>query len=113
VSAAGTRLRRRVVENLPLRQHRKRVTFAAPIGSSYAPPQPSHKLPVAADPAAPACHVCAIARRKVFIQFGVAQESGAGVASFQKIVAQMRFAGKAPFECALDCVDVVNALADE
>ena len=102
-----------VVEDLPLRKHRQRVGFAAPFGSLDASPQPADKLPVAADPAPPPGDIGAIARRKIFIQFGVAEQPGAGVATFQKIVAQDAVGRKASFECPLERIDVVDALADE
>ncbi len=40
VSAAGHKTAPQVVEDLPLRQHRKRVRFAASFRTRHVPPQP-------------------------------------------------------------------------
>ena len=71
-----------VVEEFPLRQPGKRIGFAAPVVPPHTPPQPTDKLPVAANPAMPASHVRAIPRGELFVEFHVADQSGAGVASF-------------------------------
>ena len=113
VSAAGTRLRRRLSNNFHCDSIESGLGSRRASGPCTRRRSHPDELPVAADPATPARHVGAIARRKLLVQFCVAEESGAGVASLQKIVAQDAVCGKAPSERTLEGVDVVNALADE
>src|SRR6185369_1477625 len=91
-----------VVEYLPLRQHRKRIALAVSVRALHVPPEPPDKLPVAANPATPAGHVGAVARWKLFVQLGVAEQSGSRVASFQEIVTQNAVCGKASVERAFE-----------
>ena len=113
VSAAGTRLRRRLSKIFHCDSSESGLRSPAPVETGHAPPQPSHKLPVAADPATTAGHVGAVARGILLVQFHVAQQPGTRVTPFQKIVAQDAILGKAPLECTLERVDVVDPLADE
>ena len=58
-------------------------------------------------------HVGPIACGVFLVYLDVAQEAGARVTPFEQIVTEYPIFGKAPFECALECVDVINPFADE
>ena len=79
----------------------------------YAPQQPPRKLPIAADPATAAADVRAVARRVVLVQLHIAQQPRPRVAPLQKIVAEYPILGEAPSKGLLECIDVVDPLADE
>ena len=49
----------------------------------------------------------------ILVQLHVAQQSGPRVTSFQKIVAQNPVLGEALLERALECIDLIDSLADE
>ena len=102
-----------IVKEFPLRQPGKGIAFAASVLSSHTPPQPTDKLPVAAYPAMAASDVRAVPRGELLVEFHIANQSGAGVATFQEVVAQDSVFGEATFERPLECVDVVDPLADE
>ena len=117
-SASGARLRRRLSKIFHRDSHESGLRCVSDARAARsAPPargqQPARDLPVAADPAVPAAHVRAVARRILLVQLHVAQQAGARIAAFQQIVAEDAVLGKAPSERALERIDVVDALADE
>src|SRR5438093_746377 len=75
-----------IVENLPSRQHRKRIRLGASGGVWNARQQPLCNLPVSANPAAPAAHVSTVMRWVFLVQQHVAEQPSARVASLEKIV---------------------------
>src|SRR5688572_3287835 len=79
----------------------------------HAAQQPAGDLPVAADPAVPAAHVRAVARRILLVQLDIAQQPGARITAFQQVVAENAVLRKASLERALERIDVIDALADE
>jgi hypothetical protein len=121
VSAAGTRLRRRLSISFHCDSMRQRIRCrqgtppAVPVCalSGNTPQQPPGELPIAANPAVAAAHVGAVARRVILIQLHIAQQSGAGVASLEKIVTEDAILRKAPAKRLLEGIDVVDSLADE
>ena len=113
VKAADTRLRRRLSKIFHCDSTESGFFCASSARAGNTRQQPPRKLPIAANPAVPAAHVGAIASRIFLIQLHVAQQPGAGVAPFQKIVAENAVFGEAPVERPLECIDIVDALADE
>ena len=75
--------------------------------------QPPEKLPVTAYPAAAAAYIGAVAGREILVHHHVAQQPRASVAAFDQIVAEYAILGKAPAQGLLECIDIVDALADE
>ena len=61
----------------------------------------------------PATLVNHIGGREILIHLHIAQQPGARVATFEQIVAQDPVFGKAVFERVLECLDVINPLADK
>ncbi len=102
-----------VVEQLPARQQRQRILFAAAARAGHARQQPAKQLPVAADPAVAAADVVAVAARVFLVQLGIAHQAGAHVGAFEQVVTQYLVVGQAVAEHLLEHVHVVNALADE
>src|SRR6185436_17192728 len=66
-----------------------------------------------ADPAAPAAHVGAVARRIVLVELDVGDEPRSRIASLEQVVTQDAVLRKPALEHALEHFDVVDALADE
>ncbi|EXI71313.1 MAG: hypothetical protein AW07_03756 [Candidatus Accumulibacter sp. SK-11] len=118
-----------IVDQLPLRQLRERIplpTAASPLvrrgalssrvastGNGNSPPQPPGQLPIAANPAVAAADVGAVAKRIVFVQMHVAQQTCTRVTTFEKIMTEDAILGKAIPERLLEGVDLVDSLADE
>ncbi len=102
-----------IVKKLPSGQARERIFLSAVPGSGNARLQPTCKLPIAANPAVPAAHVRAVARRVFLVQQHIAYQSGARVTTFQQIVAEDAVFGKAILERSLERIDLVDSLADE
>ncbi len=75
--------------------------------------QPWQQLPVAARPAVVARNVDIVAGRIIFHHLDIADQRGAGIAAFQKVVAEERVFRHAALERRLEGVDVVKALAGE
>jgi hypothetical protein len=73
----------------------------------------TRQLPIAANPAVAPAHVGAVADRVILVQLHIAQQSRAGVAAFEKIVAKDAILGEAPAKRLLEGIDVVDSLADE
>ena len=117
----GNQTAAQVVDQLPLRQGRERVRLPRVVRAGtlfgtarrYSPPQPAGQLPVAANPAVPPAHIRAVAGGMVLDQQHVAQQSGAGITAFEKVVAQDSVLGEASAKRMLEGIDVVNPLADE
>ena len=61
----------------------------------------------------PAAHVRAVARWVFLVQLHIAQQPGPRVAPFQKIVAEDPVVGETPVQCPLECINIIDALADE
>ena len=104
-----------VVEDLPLREHRQRISQPALARTGHARQQPARELPVAANPAMPAARCpAAIGRRILFVAAARRSASpSARVAAFEQVVAQDPILGKAAAQRPLERVDVVDPLADE
>ncbi len=75
--------------------------------------QPWQKLPVAACPAMVARDVDIVAGRIILDHLHIADQSGTGIAAFQKVVAEERVFRHAALQRGLEGVDVVKALAGE
>ena len=113
VNAAARQTAPQVVENLPAGQHRERILLQARIGAGNTRQQPARNLPIAANPTMPAAHIRAVARWVFLVQLHVAQQPGPGVTAFQKIVAENPVVGKTPAQRPFECIDLIDALADE
>ncbi|MDT4803918.1 hypothetical protein FQZ97_366840 [compost metagenome] len=102
-----------VVEDLPARQGAEAVAFQAAVRFRRPRQKPRQQLPVAANPAVPAFHVGAVARRVFLVQLHVAEQAGARIAALDQVVAEDAVVGKAAFQRLLEGVHRVDALADE
>src|SRR5690606_10817160 len=69
--------------------------------------------PVAARPAMMARNVDIVAGRIIFHHLDIADESRAGIAAFEKVMAEQRVFRDAAFQRRLESIDVVKALAGE
>ena len=112
VSAGGTRLRRRLSRSFHCESTDSGFGRRRGPGPGTCD-KPPRELPVAANPAMPAAHVCGVGRWIFLVQLDVAQEPRTRVATFDQVVAQDPVVGKAAVQCAFECVDIVDALADE
>src|SRR5258708_8740645 len=72
---------------------------------------PRQQLPVAAGPSMLSGGGYVVARRKLFDQFDVRNQSRTRESSFEKIVAQQRVVGNAACERRLEHVHIVNSFA--
>ena len=113
VNAAGHETAAKIVEDLPSRQPGQRILLAAPAEAGDARQQPACNLPIPANPAMAPAHVRAVAGRIFLVQLHIAQQPRPRVAPFQKIVAEDPVLGKAPVECPLERIDIIDPLADE
>ncbi len=96
-----------------LRRRALASRLLASVGSRDAPPEPAGKLPIAANPAVAAAHVGAVASRIVLVQRHIAQQPGAGVTSFEKVMAEDAVLGKSAAQSLLEGLNVIDSLADE
>ena len=112
MSAAGTRLRRRLSKSFHCESAdsgflsrrcpgRARAAGASPRAASRR------------ESSGAGGHVGAVGRRIFFVQLRVAQKSRPGVATFDEVVTQDPVVGKAVAQRLLERVDVVDPLADE
>ena len=102
-----------VVEDLPAGQHRERILLQARIGAGNARHQPLRNLPIPANPTMPAAHIRAVAGGVFLVQLHIAQQPGPGVTPFQKIVAEDPVVGETPAQRPFECINLIDALADE
>ena len=102
-----------VVEDLPPGKARERVPPADAVGAGNARQQPPGDLPIPPDPPVTAPRVVQVAGRVFLEQLHVAHQPRPGVAAFEQVVAQDPVLREPPPEGRLECVHVVDPLADE
>ena len=102
-----------VVEYLPARQGRQRVTLA-PVAVPRNPGhQPGQQLPVSADPAMAAADVGGIGGGIFLVHLNIGQQARARVTALDQVMAEDGVVREARGHRALEGIHLVDALADE
>ena len=102
-----------IVQNLPPRNHRQRIGHDLAEEIRHARQQPENNLPVTTHPAMLAPAERADFRGIVVHHLDVRYQTGAGVRTFDHVVAQDRVAREAMLQHLLEHADFVDTLARE
>ena len=111
--AAGTSVRRRLSRIIHRASSSSGIRPPRLVGPGHAGQQPAGDLPVASRPSAPAAGVGQVAFRMIFQQFHVAEESAPGMAALDQVMAENPVVGEPGTHGGVECLDVVDGLADE
>ena len=102
-----------VIDDHPFAECRE---LAAPLFSiclADAPAQPGQELPVAAHPPVPALDIFQIGAGEALVEDDIGCQRGAAKRSFQQVVTQYRVFGDPSVDAAMECGNIIDALADE